>query len=130
MAPSRPVRALAFALLACAAAAPAASPADPTQAARIAAISYAQTTAHITSPLVVDPIAFAGSYALADWNAARRQGQVLLVTVAGHWRVVAMENSVLANARYLRQRYHVPAAQAALLVERLNAAEKREGTRP
>ena len=105
--------------------------ADQTQAVRVAAIAYAQARARIAQAVLVDPVVFAGEYALADWTAGNREGEVLLARHAdGAWHVVAFENASLTNSQSLQLRYHVPAAVAHDLVTGILAAEKREGTQP
>jgi len=105
--------------------------ADEAQSARIAAISYAQVRMHFPEPLVVEPVVFAGDYALADWNSGGKTGEVLLLLgPTGKWHVVALENSSLSDAKFLEVRYHLPDAVAAALVEEIIAAEKHEGIRP
>src|SRR5579862_4326789 len=94
---------------------------------RIAATSYAQVQRHVTEPLLVEPFVFAGAYALADWVAGLRQGEVLLARSGGKWHVVAFENNTLADARFLTTRYGVPHATAVELVKAMRAAQHREG---
>jgi hypothetical protein len=104
--------------------------ADAAQAARVAIIAYAENKAHLGVPPVVEPVAVVDGYALADWTAGRKEGEALLVLRDGKWRVVAFENSSLADAHYLTVRYHVPASDASALVKTLLEAEKRENVRP
>lgn len=104
--------------------------ADAAQAARVAVVAYAESNAHLAVPPTVEPIAVVDGYALADWSAARKEGEALLVMRGGKWHVVAFENSPLADAHYLTIRYKVPADEAAALVKSLLAAEKRENIRP
>jgi hypothetical protein len=104
--------------------------ADAAQAARVAVIAYAENTAKLGVPPTVEPVAIVEDYALADWTAGRKEGEVLLVMREGKWRVVAFENSSLADAHYLVLRYKVPSDEATALVKTLLAAEKRENIRP
>ncbi len=104
--------------------------ADAAQAARVAVIAYAENNAHLAIPPTVEPVAVVDDYALADWSAARKQGEALLVMREGKWHVVAFENSSLAEAHYLTIRYKVPANEATALVKSLLAEEKRENIRP
>lgn len=104
--------------------------ADAAQAARVAVVAYAESHAHLAAPPTVEPVAVVGGYALADWTAARKEGEALLVMRDGKWHVLAFENSALADAHYLTIRYKVPADEAAALVKSLLAAEKRENIRP
>lgn len=99
-------------------------PVDAPQAVRAAVISYAETQAHFDIAPIVEPIAIYGPYALADWIAGRKQGEVLLVRASGMWHVVVLANNSLLDARYLNLRYHVPPGDAAELVKALAAAEK------
>lgn len=104
--------------------------ADAAQAARVAVVAYAESNAHLAAPPTVEPVAVVGNYALADWSGARKEGEALLVMRDGKWRVVAFENSPLADAHFLTIRYKVPADEATALVKSLLAAEKRENIRP
>ncbi|MBV8582378.1 MAG: hypothetical protein JO241_00160, partial [Candidatus Eremiobacteraeota bacterium] len=52
---------------------------DASQAVRAAVISYAETQAHFDIAPLVEPIEIRGPYALADWTAGRKSGEVLLV---------------------------------------------------
>jgi hypothetical protein len=105
--------------------------ADDAQAVRVTAASYAQLQVHLAAPLVVEPVVFAGVYALADWNCAGKEGEVLLLRGAdGNWHVIAFENNTLADEKFLTVRYHVPQSDAVTLVQEIIAAEKREGARP
>lgn len=103
---------------------------DAAQAARVAVIAYAESHSHLAVPPTVEPVAVIDDYALADWSAARKQGEALLVLRAGKWHVVAFENSSLAEAHYLTIRYKVTPDEATALVKSLVAAEKRENIRP
>jgi hypothetical protein len=104
--------------------------ADTAQAARVAVVAYAESCARLAVPPTVEPVAVVDDYALADWTAAVKQGEALLVMRDGKWHVVAFENSSLADAHYLTIRYKVPANEAKALVKSLLAAEKRERIRP
>lgn len=104
--------------------------ADAAQAVRVAVVVYAESNEHLAFPPTVEPVAVVDDYALADWSAARKEGEALLVMRGGKWHVVAFENSSLADAHYLRIRYKVPAGEATSLVKSLLAAEKRENIRP
>lgn len=103
---------------------------DAAQAARVAVIAYAESNARLAIPPTVEPVAVVDDYALADWTAARKQGEALLVMRDGKWHVVAFENSSLADAHYLTIRYKVPSDESTALVKSLLAAEKRENIRP
>ena len=103
---------------------------DAAQAARVAVISYAETTARLGAAPVVEPVAVVDDFALADWTAGRKQGEALLVMREGKWRVVAFENSSLADAHFLTIRYKVPPDEASALVKTLREAEQRENIRP
>lgn len=100
------------------------------QAVRVAAISFGQTQAGVVAPIVVEPVAISGGYALADWTAGRKEGEVLLVRRDGKWHVVTFQNAPLADKRYLTLRYRVPPEVAGSLVTTLLAEEKRENARP
>jgi hypothetical protein len=104
--------------------------ADAAQSARVAVIAYAETKAHLGAAPFVEPVAVAGGYALADWTLGRKEGEALLIMTGGKWRVVAFENSSLADAHFLTIRYHVPASTATELVKTLLEDEKRENVRP
>lgn len=104
--------------------------ADAAQAARVAVIAYAENVAHLGSAPIVEPVAVVDGYALADWTAGRKEGEALLALRDGKWRVVAFENSSLADAHYLTIRYKIPANDATTLVTTLLAAEKGENIRP
>ena len=97
---------------------------DASQAVRAAVISYAETQAHFDIAPLVEPIEIRGPYALADWTAGRKSGEVLLVRANGTWTVIVLQNSSLLDANYLHLRYHVPPDDAAALVKALSAAEK------
>lgn len=104
--------------------------ADAAQSARVAVIAYAENVAHLGAAPIVEPVAVVDNYALADWTAGRKEGEALLVLRDGKWRVVAFENSSLADAHFLTVRYKVPAGEATSLVKTLLAAEKSESIRP
>ena len=109
----------------------AAAPADPAQAVRVTAISYAQTQLHIGVAVLVEPVAIVDDYALADWVAGVREGEVLLQRSSrGKWRVIDFDNSSFADAHFLTVRFAVPPATAAALVKGIRAAEKRQGSMP
>lgn len=112
------------------AAIPATAGADQAQSARVIAIAYAESNLHFNLAPIVEPVVIAGSYALADWVAGTREGEVLLLQKNGKWTVIAFENSSLADARFLVVRYHLPQATATALVKSIRAAEQREGSTP
>jgi hypothetical protein len=97
--------------------------ADAAQSVRIAVISYAETHAHFAAAPVVEPVVVYRNYALADWTAANKQGEALLIRAEGKWHVLALENSSLADARFLETRYHVPESDAVPLVKAIRTAE-------
>jgi hypothetical protein len=94
---------------------------------RVSVIYYAQAVEKITVPVVVTPIVIVGGYSLADWVAGQKSGQVLLGLGKKGWHVLAMENSSIADARYLNVRYKVPKATAAELVTEIHNGEHRQG---
>jgi hypothetical protein len=104
--------------------------ADAAQAARVAIIAYAENTAHLGVPPIVEPVAVVDDYALADWSAGPKEGEALLVMRDGKWHVVAFENGTIADAHFLTIRYKVPESEAKALVKTLLEAEKRENIRP
>lgn len=107
--------------------APLAARSDELQAVRVAAISYAEVHDGFWIPPIVEPVVIVNGYALADWVAGPKQGQVVLVQRPnGRWKVLDLENAVIADAGFLSERYGIPPATAKGLVAELRAAERRE----
>lgn len=73
-------------------------------------------------PLVVDPIAVSGDYAVASWTQGEIGGRALLRRDAGAWRIILCSGDGLTTAPLIRQAGAADAV-AADLVGRLAAAE-------
>lgn len=53
-------------------------------------------------PLVVEPVAVAGDYALADWEQGEMGGRALLRKKNGNWEVVLCAGDEIREAQALR----------------------------
>ncbi len=75
-------------------------------------------------PLVVEPVAVAGDYALADWEQGEMGGRALLRKKNGNWEVVLCAGDEIREAQALRSA-GIPPDLAASLSSELARAESK-----
>jgi hypothetical protein len=74
------------------------------------------------TPLIVEPIAVSGAYALADWEQGEMGGRALLRKKDGQWNVLLCAGDEIREAKAMRSA-GVPADLAAVLASELARAE-------
>lgn len=75
------------------------------------------------NPVISDPIAVVGGYAIADWVQGEKGGRALLIKDAAGWRVLACGGVGLVNVENLKSS-QIPEKTAQTLVLLLSEKEK------